>query len=131
MFSLSLLAITCLHNKAAVVTKMLVKSICLGVQFLQLIIAGDTLSLQFSWHTIYCKLFMVENFHGYRIKSISLENFHGWLLDLVSQRSPNTDTAVKHARTRMWIVTGIVASLNAEMTEKEFEMNVLLHTLQW
>ena len=27
-----LLTITCLHNKAAVVTKTLVKSICLGVQ---------------------------------------------------------------------------------------------------
>ena len=27
-----LLTITCLHNKAAVVTKMLVKSICLGIQ---------------------------------------------------------------------------------------------------
>ena len=28
-----LLTITCLHNKAAVVTKIFVKSICLGVQF--------------------------------------------------------------------------------------------------
>ena len=27
-----LLTITCLHNKAAIVTKMLIKSICLGVQ---------------------------------------------------------------------------------------------------
>ena len=30
---MSLLTITCLHNKAAVVTKTLVKSICLGAQF--------------------------------------------------------------------------------------------------
>ena len=31
-----LLTITCLHNKAAVVIEMLVKSICLGVQYGQL-----------------------------------------------------------------------------------------------
>ena len=31
--TLHLLTITCLRNKAAVVTKIFVKSICLGVQF--------------------------------------------------------------------------------------------------
>ena len=82
---------------------------------------------------------MVENFRRYRIKSNSLENIHSLAvrssLMVSDELNPkiyrHRQTTVKHACARMWIVTGIIALLNAGMTEKEFETNVLLHTLQW
>ena len=42
-------------------------------------------------HTMYCKLLMMENFCGCKIKSNSLESIHGWLLDLCRR------AAFKHA----------------------------------
>ena len=64
-----LLTITCLHNKTAVVTKRLVKSVCLGVQLYTYIEVNNLTT------TVWHQIFVVQYFRNFRNNQITTKLF--------------------------------------------------------